>query len=216
MLRRLVPLLVLLAATALGACGGGESDVSSSTEVTSTTSSVADAQAPVEIGGLGVSVTESTAGEHGLVVQSVPDASNDRLRVGDVIVSLNGAPVGSAQAFARAVGDPAIGDRFRVEVVRGSRRFGLTEVASPAAYLGAEIKDGSGGVAVVSVTAGGPAERAELKPGDVITALDGTDTPTSKALLGAIATHAPGDRVSLTVVRGSDTLDLEAKLVEHP
>jgi S1-C subfamily serine protease len=216
MLRRLVPLLVLLAATALGACGGGESDVSSSTEVTSTTSSVADAQAPVEIGGLGVSVTESTAGEHGLVVQSVPDASNDRLRVGDVIVSLNGAPVGSAQAFAREVGDPAIGDRFRVEVVRGSHRFGLTEVASPAAYLGAEIKDGSGGVAVVSVSAGGPAERAELKPGDVITALDGTDTPTSKALLGAIATHAPGDRVSLTVVRGSDTLDLEAKLVEHP
>ena len=216
MLRRLVPLLVLLAATALGACGGGESDVSSSTEVTSTTSSVADAQAPVEIGGLGVSVTESTAGEHGLVVQSVPDASNDRLRVGDVIVSLNGAPVGSAQAFARAVGDPAIGDRFMVEVVRGSKRFPLTEVASPTAYLGAEIKDGSGGVAVVSVSAGGPAERAELKPGDVITALDGTDTPTSKALLGAIATHAPGDRVSLTVVRGSDTLDLEAKLVEHP
>lgn len=216
MLRRLVPLLLVLAAAALAACGGGESDVGSSTEVTSTTTSVADAQAPIEIGGLGVSVTESTAGEHGLVVQSVPDASNDRLRVGDVIVSLNGSPVGSAQAFAREVGDPAVGDRFRVEVVRGSQRFGLTEVASPAAYLGAGIKDGAGGVAIVSVSAGGPADLAELKPGDLITALDGSETRNSKELLGAIATQAPGDRVSLTVVRGSDTLDLEAKLVEHP
>ena len=216
MLRRLVPLVLCLAATALGACGGGDSDVSSTTAPPSTTTPGVDAQAPVEIGGLGVTVTESTAGEHGLVVQAVPDATNNRLRVGDVIVSLNGAPVGSAQAFARTVGDPAIGDRFKVEVVRGSKRFPLTEVASPTAYLGAEIKDGSGGVAVVSVSAGGPAEGAKVKAGDVITALDDTDTPSSKALLGAIATHAPGDRVTLAVVRGSDTLDLEAKLGEHP
>src|SRR3954470_20579491 len=126
MRRRLVSLILCLAATALGGCGG-DSDGSPSTELTSTITPAAGAQAPVEVGGLGVTVTESTAGEHGLVVQAVPDATNNRLRVGDVIVSLNGAPVGSAQAFAQTetIATHAPGDRVSLTVVRGSGTLDL-------------------------------------------------------------------------------------------
>ena len=215
MVRRFVSLaLALLAAAALGACGA--TDQSTSSTATTATMPAAAVSTPVEVAALGATVSVSPAGEPGLVVESVRDETKARLRVGDVILSFNGGPVGSPQELIKKLGNPAIGDRFTIEVMRGSQRFTLTEVASPTAYLGAEIKDGDGGVRVVSVPPGGPAQDAKIEPGDLITALDHVRTPTSEDLLQAIATHAPGDRVTIAVSRGPNTLELEATLAEHP
>jgi putative serine protease PepD len=49
----------------------------------------------------------------------------------------------------------------------------------------------------------GPAERAGLQPGDVITEIDGTSVEGSAELIVAIRSHRPGDTVTLTVKRGS-------------
>ncbi len=223
MARRLVALALCSAAATLAACGGADSTSSVSSQVSTTSASssttastIADGGAPVAVDALGASVTASPTSEHGLVVQSVMEETNTRLRAGDVIVSLNGNPVGSPEDLVKELADPELGDQFTIEVERGDQRFTVTEVASPNAYLGAEIKDGKGGVAVVSVAAGGPAEKAGVKAGDLITAIDGTDTPDSDHLLGALATHAPGDTVALTLERGPDTVKLDATLAEHP
>lgn len=57
------------------------------------------------------------------------------------------------------------------------------------------------GVGVVSVAPGGAAENAGIKPGDVITALDGTATPTGAALTQVLAGLAPGQKVTAKITR---------------
>ncbi|MEU3032661.1 trypsin-like peptidase domain-containing protein [Streptomyces incarnatus] len=66
---------------------------------------------------------------------------------------------------------------------------------------GAKITDqGSGGAAAVE--SGGPADKAGLKPGDVITKLDDSVIDSGPTLIGEIWTHKPGDKVTITYKRG--------------
>ncbi|MFJ9612569.1 S1C family serine protease [Streptomyces noursei] len=53
-----------------------------------------------------------------------------------------------------------------------------------------------------AVTAGGPADKAGLKPGDTITKLDDTIIDSGPTLISEIWQHKPGDRVTLTFKRG--------------
>ena len=72
------------------------------------------------------------------------------------------------------------------------------------------------GVVVVDVGADTPAGRAGIEPGDVIVAIDDETIETVEDFLGAMSRHAPGDRVSITVVRGQDEVELEAVLADLP
>ncbi len=74
-----------------------------------------------------------------------------------------------------------------------------------------ETDDGSG-TKIVSVQANSPAERAGIKADDVVTAVNGTPTPNMNALRELIQRFSPGETVTLTVVRGSQTLSLHAAL----
>ncbi|MFF7970421.1 trypsin-like peptidase domain-containing protein [Streptomyces sp. NPDC007905] len=74
---------------------------------------------------------------------------------------------------------------------------------------GAKITDqGTGGAAAVE--SGGPADKAGLKPGDVITKLDDNVIDSGPTLIGEIWTHKPGDKVAITYKRGGEdhTVDL--------
>ncbi|MGV4981758.1 S1C family serine protease [Streptomyces sp. NRAIS4] len=74
---------------------------------------------------------------------------------------------------------------------------------------GAKITDqGAGGSAAVE--SGGPADKAGLKPGDVITKLDDMVIDSGPTLIGEIWTHKPGDKVTITYKRGGQehTTDL--------
>jgi putative serine protease PepD len=78
-------------------------------------------------------------------------------------------------------------------------RFGHV-VNSHRAYLGVEIGDTNGaGVLIQSVTAGGPAAKAGLKPGDVIVTLNGRHTPTIDDLTSAAAELKPGTTVAVGI-----------------
>ena len=86
------------------------------------------------------------------------------------------------------------------------------------AYLGVSISStfSGSGAQVGSVRTGTPAERAGLKAGDVITALDGQRITSSAELESAIAVHKPGDSVSLTYTRNGTTHTVELKLASRP
>ncbi|MGW0362330.1 S1C family serine protease [Streptomyces sp. NPDC002990] len=65
---------------------------------------------------------------------------------------------------------------------------------------GARVEDkGEGGKP--SVAAGGPGARAGIKPGDVITKVDGRRVRGGDELIIKIRAHRPGDRLTLTVLR---------------
>ncbi len=72
------------------------------------------------------------------------------------------------------------------------------------------------GVAVISVEQGGPADDAGLQPGDIITALDGTELNTVEDLLGALREHSPGDQVSITIMRDGNERQLDITLGDLP
>ena len=79
-------------------------------------------------------------------------------------------------------------------------RFGHV-VNSHRAYLGVQIGDTNGaGVLVQSVTAGGPAAKAGLVPGDVITSVNDHRTPTLDDLISVVSELKPGTTVTLAVV----------------
>ena len=63
---------------------------------------------------------------------------------------------------------------------------------------------------MVTVAGGGPADRAGLKAGDVITSVGAQETPDTTALSQALAAASPGDQVTLTVSRDGDNRDVQA------
>ncbi|MER5846948.1 trypsin-like peptidase domain-containing protein [Streptomyces sp. NPDC002012] len=79
---------------------------------------------------------------------------------------------------------------------------------------GAAIPDqGTGGTAAVAKD--GPADRAGLKAGDVITKFNDTVIDSGPTLIGEIWTHKPGDRVTLTYKRDGKTATAEVTLGER-
>jgi S1-C subfamily serine protease len=88
------------------------------------------------------------------------------------------------------------------------------------AALGAEVAtvlgaDGTaGGVGVVAVTSGGGAERAGLRPGDVIKSVAGTQIPDTTALTQALAAAKPGEQVTVTISRAGQDQDVQVMLGE--
>ncbi|MFC4607956.1 S1C family serine protease [Streptomyces maoxianensis] len=67
------------------------------------------------------------------------------------------------------------------------------------ARVGEKGKDGS-----PSVTSGGPGAKAGIKPGDIITKVDGQRVHSGEELIVKIRSHRPGDRLELTLVRGGN------------
>jgi S1-C subfamily serine protease len=72
------------------------------------------------------------------------------------------------------------------------------------------------GVMVDEVTGEGPAARAGLQEGDVITEIDEESVADGDILRSLISSRRPGTTITLTVIRGQDKLTIEATLGEMP
>jgi len=72
------------------------------------------------------------------------------------------------------------------------------------------------GALITSVTNGSPADKAGLRPGDVITKMDDEDISTTEGLISAIGSHQIGDQVEIVYYRGSVQKVANATLEESP
>jgi serine protease Do len=72
------------------------------------------------------------------------------------------------------------------------------------------------GALVGDVTAGGPADEAGLRRGDVIVRFDGDEVIDTLGLRNAVAAVDPGTRVDLDVIRDGRTSTLTVRLGERP
>ena len=79
---------------------------------------------------------------------------------------------------------------------------------------GALIDAPSGGAP--AVVAGGPAAQGGLRAGDVIVAVDGVAVDATHDLSTLIVPHAPGERVTLTIVRGGSQQTVQLTLGTLP
>ena len=82
------------------------------------------------------------------------------------------------------------------------------------AYLGTvpDMTGSPGGVRLVGVRAGSPAEKAGLRGDDIITRIGTTDTPDLQAMTDALRSHKPGETVEILVRRGAAITTLRATL----
>jgi serine protease Do len=71
------------------------------------------------------------------------------------------------------------------------------------------------GALVQDVTAGSPAERAGLKPYDLIVAVDGLEVGTNDSLIREISARAPGSTARLIVIRNGREQEVLVKLAER-
>jgi hypothetical protein len=78
------------------------------------------------------------------------------------------------------------------------------------ALLGVSAENHAAGVRVMFVQPGSAADRAGLKPGDVIASIDGKKLPDFDRLTAQIAQHQPGDKINVEVVRNDkpDTMQV--------
>ncbi|MBL0926160.1 MAG: trypsin-like peptidase domain-containing protein [Phycisphaerales bacterium] len=68
------------------------------------------------------------------------------------------------------------------------------------------------GVLVAEVPPGGPAARAGLRAGDIVTALDGQALANQDVLRSIVSLRKPGDRASLRIWRDGQTLDIDVRI----
>lgn len=132
---------------------------------------------------------------------------------GGALVDLDGRLVGiPTLAASSPVGGAAAGIGFAVpsdtvrDISRQLIQFGRV-VNSHRAYLGVRLSDTQGaGAYVAEVSSGGPAEKAGIRAGDVITSVGGRSTPTAASLSSLLANLKPGRtvRVSVTHPDGSE------------
>ena len=78
--------------------------------------------------------------------------------------------------------------------------------------IGAQLQETAGGVELTTVDAGGPARKAGLKVGDLVTAVDGRRVETREELVVAVRTHRPGEIARFGYSRGANEAEASITL----
>jgi serine protease DegQ len=85
-------------------------------------------------------------------------------------------------------------------------------MATPRGFLGATFVDSPKGLVVKDVWPEGPAAKVGFKTGDVIETFQSTAVTTAADLHKAAAKLKPGERVTVTVLRGADSRKMNVEL----
>lgn len=157
------------------------------------------------------------------------DAAINRGNSGGALVNTNGELIGiNSQILSPSGGNIGIGFAIPSNMAKavmdqlvktGKVRRGMLGVTiqSVTADLAASMNlPAARGAIVTSVSAGGPAERAGVKRGDVITAVNNQPIVDNNSLRNTVAGMAPGSNVTLTVVRNGGNQNIPVALAELP
>ena len=72
------------------------------------------------------------------------------------------------------------------------------------------------GVLIAGVLKGGPAERAGLKPGDILVAIEGSPVKDPNSMLNLVAALVPGKPVAIQLRRESKNLEIQVTVGKRP
>jgi len=152
-----------------------------------------------------------TSGDFGFFIQT--DASINPGNSGGALMNTNGELIGINTAiFSRGGGSNGIGFAIPSNLVKvflaaaaeGKKEFDRPYVGATFDAVTADVAEALGlktarGALVVRVVEGGPADRAGLKPGEVVTAVNGIEVEHPDALGYRLTTAGLGKQADLTV-----------------
>jgi S1-C subfamily serine protease len=144
------------------------------------------------------------------------DSAGRLIGINTAIISRSGSSAGIG--FALPIDDV----RRVVDQLIESRKITRGGLGIQLAHDQLAQRQGIDGVIVAGVVSGGPAEKAGLRPwkvgrggaqlGDVIVAIDGKAVHSTADLFGALESHKPADKVTITVKRDDKRVDVPVTL----
>lgn len=137
---------------------------------------------------------------------------NSAIRAADSGATTEGGQAGSiGLGFAIPINQ---GKRVAEELINtGKATHPVIGVTLDMKYTGDGAKVGAKGAeGKPAVTPGGPGAKAGIKPGDIITEVDGQRVHSGEELIVKIRAHRPGDRLDLGLTRGGKDLSMTLTL----
>ncbi len=143
------------------------------------------------------------------------DASGNLLGINTAIYSRSGGSMGIGFAIPVSTGKQVLESIIKTgSVTRGYIGVEPQDITAEAA---AALKlSRSSGTLVTGVMRGGPAERAGMQPGDIITDIGEQTVPDTSTMLNLIAQLPPGAPAKIKVLRGAKPLELAVVVGKRP
>ena len=157
------------------------------------------------------------------------DAAINPGNSGGALINSAGHLVGINTAiFSRSGGSQGIGFAIPVSLVKGVMKQIIEHGRALRGWLGVEVQDLNQGLAesfglanisgalIAGIQPGGPSAMAGLRPGDLITHVNGEQVQSSRALMNIIAENTPGTVLELNIIRQGEKLEVETTIGERP
>jgi serine protease DegQ len=157
------------------------------------------------------------------------DAAINPGNSGGALVDGAGNLVGVNTAiFSRSGGNLGIGFAIPVSIVRQVMQEIISHGAVTRGWVGIEVQEitpeiaesfalkTTAGALIAGVLRGGPADRAGIRPGDILVAVGGKSVTDSSSLLNLIAALPPGKVVQLRLMREQTEMQLMATIEKRP
>ncbi|MGC9668919.1 trypsin-like peptidase domain-containing protein [Planosporangium sp. 12N6] len=160
----------------------------------------------------------SARGSIGDAIQT--DAAINPGNSGGALVNLAGEVIGINTAILTsgqgASGNIGVGFAISSNVAKSTADQLLKggKVSHP--YAGVQVGNGDGGALIADVVSGGPADKAGLRKGDLVTKVGSRAVTDSRSLVAAIRSAKPGDQLAMTVVRNGAEQQITITLGEAP
>ncbi len=171
---------------------------------------------------LGLTPENTPRGVRIAEVQKDSPAAKAKLEKGDMLLALDGKELKITDDLLLPLQPRQPGDKAKLTYQHGDKketaditlaaRPGLDEKAKKRGTLGIQVEETEDGVLITDIVEKSVAEKAGLKPGDVLVSLEGTTLGTMPVLFKTLAGKKIGDTVKLAYLRGGVKKELSLTL----
>ena len=129
---------------------------------------------------------------------------------GGTLVDFKGRMLGVVSLNLNDIGkfSLAIPGDYYLKAERELKQYGRVRTRRPRPWLGLYPQSFGGHVVIAGLVPGGPAEKSGLREGDIIIKAEQQEVKSRPELYRAIWNKAPGERISLRILRDDEAIDL--------